>query len=775
MGKKIIQQESTSFLRQLLCFITALGFACNISAQDVNIKGVVFNVKDKSPINAASVVIRTLDSTAVAVAVSNERGEFQVTIPNNIDSLLLYIHHINYENYISKVKSSEFGCIYMKPITRELPEIVITGQRPIVRGRDGALLYSASMLLEQSSAQDAYSILSRVPGIMTQGKDLLLIGSPRYSIAINGQIPPISQEQLSKLLQTMSASQIVSVEVFYTAPPQYHVKGAVININTKNSVEQNNHLQGEIYTTLHHHHYPYAKAGVNIDYSKDKLSLSLMYGYDYNKKLLTNSLSSHHSLGESTLNIEQTTKQTVLQHSHLSFIGLGYKIGAGKITAIYSGQYNPFIEKQLDIKGNATGSNHKTEKDAMHSVSIKYMNTNGLQLGASLLTYTYSGRQDFGILSPLGKNVFTSDYGQKIRTYKAFVDNTHTLSSGWQIGYGLSTSYTEDKDFQSFYSSDNIDKPNISETLKEWITSGYLKVGKRFSEQFNIAASLTGEMSEFYSKRDFAVIPKIDATYIINPKNILQFSLSSDKIYPSYWEKRPYVSSIDGYIEGRGNPALEPYNEYTARLTYILCQKYVFSFYHTYQPNYAIQQLYQAQTEPKMIAQTQNWNYNRTTGILSVVPISISKNIRFNYTLNIFTTHARHDHFHEIAFNRIALTAYNGFNANFVLSAIPHLAMDVEAHYVLNPTQGIYNLSSSLGLTAGVKYTFAKERAILTMRYTDIFNRVTPKVNVSYNGQRFDMHSNSDTRGIYFGLTYRFGGYKPDHKEKVDRSRWGHN
>ena len=101
--------------------------------------------------------------------------------------------------------------------------------------------------------------------------------------------------------------------------------------------------------------------------------------------------------------------------------------------------------------------------------------------------------------------------------------------------------------------------------------------------------------------------------------------------------------------------------------------------------------------------------------------------------------------------------------------------MDVETYYVLNPIQGIYNLSNVLGMSAGVKYKFAKERATFMMRFTDIFNRATPKVNVAYRGQRFDMHDIPDKRGIYFGLTYQFGGYKSKPKEKVDRSRWGHN
>ncbi|KGN70108.1 hypothetical protein HQ38_00610 [Porphyromonas crevioricanis] len=769
----LLLMKQLLFSRKLLWITVLGGIASSIFAQDLTVKGKVFSKDEKSPIAAASIVVRTLDSIAVAVTVSDEKGEFQIKLPSDKDSLLLQAHHINYEDYLSKIKGSEIGNIYMKSITRELSEIVVKASRPMVKGRDGALLYDTRTLLERSSAQDAYTMLSKTPGLTLQGHDLTLVGSPRYVIAINGQIPPIPQGQLKQLLQSMPASQISSVEVFYNAPPQYHVNGAVINIILHEQKEQGRFLQGEVHTTLYHNKYPYLKSGINLNYSRDKLSLSFMYAYDYRKQLLNNRLSSHHTVGSTVFDFEQSTKQAISQHSHLSFINLDYKMGSGKLTATYSGLYTPFIEKELRIKGvNITGNNQKRENDAMHSVSLSYANTNGFQIGASLLTYTYGGKQDFTLTSQNSSNIFFSRYGQDLKTYKVHLDNTHTLHQGWQVGYGLNTSYTDEQDFQSFRA---IDRKDIEDTLKEWISSAYIKVGKKVSDNFSFSASLLGEYSKFSDESRFTIIPKADLSYIIDSKNIFQFSLTSGKIYPSYWEKRPYLNSIDGYIEGKGNPSLKPYDEYTARLNYILRQKYVFSLYYTYQPGYSIQQLYQSQVEPKIIAQTQNWKFNRTAGFLSVVPFNLSKSLRFNYTLNLFLSHVKHDHFHDISFNRMALTAYNGLNATFVISKKPDITMDLEGYYIMNPIQGIYNLSNPLGLTAGVKYTFAKGRAVLTMRCTDIANMMTPKVSVRYGRQHFNMQNNADTRGIFIGLKYNFGGYKSTQRKEIDRSRWGHN
>lgn len=762
--------------RRLLFIIALLTLANSLDAQNRAVKGRVFSKADKAPIAAASIVIRTLDSVAIAVTLSDERGEFQITLPPGEDSLLLQAHHLNYEDYFSKVKRSEIGDIYMKAITRELAELVIKAHRPMVRGRDGALLYDARTLLERSSALDAYAILSRTPGITQQGQDLVLVGSPRYTIAINGQIPPMPQGQLKQLLQSMPASQIASVEVFYNAPPQYHVHGAVINIILKKKEERSNLLQGEVYTTLQHNKYLNLKSGINLNYSRDKLSLSLMYAYDDRKQLLDNRLLSQHSVGSSVFDFEQSSKQKVLRHAHISFINLDYKIGSGKLSASYSGQYTPSIEKHLEIKGtNAIGNNQKREDDTMHSLSLSYTNANGFQIGASLLTYVYGGKQDFSIISRNRNHSFISHYGQNLETYRAYIDNTHALHYGWQIGYGFNTSYTNERDFQAFQSAKTLETKDIKETLREWISSGYIKVGKKFSDSFSLSASLTGEYSNFSKENSFIIIPKADISYILNSKNIFQFSLTSGKVYPSYWEKRPYLTSIDGYLEGRGNPYLMPYNEYTARLNYILQQRYVFSLYHTYQPRYAVQQLYQSPIEPKMIAQTQNWDFNRTTGLLSVIPFSLAPNLKFNYTLNLFVSHVKHDHFHDMSFDRMALTAYNGLSATLAISKKPNIMMDLEGYYIVNPIQGIYNLSSPLGLAIGMRYTFAKGRATLTMRCTDIANMMTPKVNVRYGGQHFNMQNNADTRGVFIGLKYNFGGYTSKQRKEIDRSRWGHN
>ena len=530
----VIQIDSASLLRQISCLFAVWGSTCSVYAQSVTIKGYVLSEKDKSPIDAASVVIRTPDSTVVTVGVTNENGQFQVLVPKHIDTLLVQLHHINFENYAAKVKANEVGCLYMKPLSRGLAEIVVKGHRPLVKGRDGGLSYDAKILSQQSSVHDAYAILSGVPGVIRQGQDLLLVGSPRFSIALNGEIPPIPQEHLIKMLQSMPASKVDAVEVYYNAPPRYHTNGAVINVITKETLEQDNHLQGEMYSTFYHHHYPYSKAGVNLNYLRDKLSLSMMYGYDYQKRFLTNTLTSHHTVGESVYDIEQKTKETSSYHSHIAYFNAGYKLPQGNITATYSGEYNPYIEKELEIMGNATGNNHKKLHDAMHSASLKYLNSKGFQVGMSLVNYKYDGKQDFEITSPARKSKFKSDFGQHIRTYRAYVDNAHSLPGGWQVGYGLSTSYTEEKDFQSFYASNVTDNPNISETLNEWITRAYLKADKKFSEQFNIASSMAGELSVVSGKRDYAIFPQVNATYIVNPNNVIQFMVSSNKVYPFY-------------------------------------------------------------------------------------------------------------------------------------------------------------------------------------------------------------------------------------------------
>lgn len=73
-----------------------------------------------------------------------------------------------------------------------------------------------------------------------------MAGAHNLSIILNGRPTTMSHEQLAILLKNTPASRVEKVEVMYSTPPQYHIRGAAINLLLKVYRPEESGLQGEV-------------------------------------------------------------------------------------------------------------------------------------------------------------------------------------------------------------------------------------------------------------------------------------------------------------------------------------------------------------------------------------------------------------------------------------------------------------------------------------------------------------------------------------------------
>ena len=74
---------------------------------------------------------------------------------------------------------------------------------------------------------------------------------------------------------------------------------------------------------------------------------------------------------------------------------------------------------------------------------------------------------------------------------------------------------------------------------------------------------------------------------------------------------------------------------------------------------------------------------------------------------------------------------------------------------------------------AALRYTFAKDKAMLQLKGRDLFNTMNPKTKVRNGAQHLDMNTKSYMQSITLSFSYRFGGYKKKEVKEVDTSRFG--
>lgn len=654
-----------------------------------------------------------------------------------------------------------------------LPDIMIKGERPIVKLEEGKLTYDMPRLLDGKVVSNAYESILQLPGIREQDGRILLAGANSLTVVLNGKPTTMSAEQLHELLRNTPQSRLKSAEVMYSAPPQYHTSGAVINlVLTKgNSIIPD--LQGQVNSAYNQKHYAGYRVGGTLLYSSEKLTADFLYSFNRSKNRTGLDLISRHSLNDSIYDINQSNSGSREKHLHSIRMGLNYNLTPeDELSLAYTATIGSYLNSRERSIGDFSDSetNRKlADPEQMHNLSLHYKSAKGASLGVDYTFYGENSVQDYVDYTP---KTFLAYTKQQIHRLTAYVDQSHTLGS-WRLNYGGKFSYASDHSRQRYESrsSEDMSALGTDNTLKEYTYDLYAGFDQSFSEQFSVSASLTGEYYKYGDFKEWVFFPRLEATYIFSPSHVLQLSLSSDRAYPSYWEMHGATSYMNGYAELQGNRDLRPSKDYEAQLNYIFKGKYILTAYMNYSDDYFAQLPYQSSERLALIYKTLNWDNELTVGLNLIIPFKPFKGLDSRLTLNGFYDRAKSRHFHDIAFDNENLVFYSRLDNTLKLAR--NLYFELAGSYITPNIQGPADLTRIWMTEAGLKWTFAHDNAELRLKGTDLFNTWSPDLKMRYANQNLRMNMLPDSRTLTLSFTYKFGGYKARERKEVDTSRFG--
>lgn len=763
-------------IRKQIWLASFLIYCITVSAQIKSVKGTLCDFRNHHRIPYATVVLHALaDSGFVSATATDSLGRFQLNIKGQ-DKYYLQISHIEYEDTIVKVLSDkDMGILYLQPKSRQLDEVVVTAN-PILTVDNGILKYNAQVLFKDQPVTNARQMLEKLPGIYNVGGRLSLIGVAGLTVLVNGKLHAMNQEQLDNYLEQIKSSDVKNIELIYNAPPQYHAKGAVVNIVTKESWTEKGvtRLQGEADAQYAIQHYTGGNIGGALLYATHNLSLGVNYKYVNRKERTGMNIDSYHDLSGVNYPVEQKNRGWIKNHVHMAFMDLNYKTDKNMLSVSYNTQITPngnILEESVNNFSTSTNFSNKTKY--LHNVSLDYAFNTLFKVGIYYTSYVNNSSQHFDAFIANKGQSFISKAKQNLNIVDGYVDGRNNLMNKWIISYGGKFKYTRDEDVQN-YTVVIGDKPveDTNSNVNEFIATFYTGIEKKFADNLTLSVSFTGEYSKFTDESDFALFPQLNLSYIPSPQHTFQVSFSSNKTYPSYWERQDFIGFFDGYTQVHGNTALKPYNTYSANLTYMLKQKYIFSFYHVNQPSFFAQQAYQACDELTLLYQTQNWKYNRVTGINVMIPFRIGKRMTSRFTVNSFYQHVRSDQFYDIRFDRHRFSHFFASDNTYRLSSKPAISLSLSGYYGVNMIHGIYCISNPFNFNFGVKWSFWHDKATVVLKASDLFNQSVPDMNVNYAGQRFNLDLLPDSRCVTISFNYSFGSYKKKESKKIDTSRF---
>lgn len=108
------------------------------------------------------------------------------------------------------------------------------------------------------------------------------------------------------MLKNTSASQVQTAEVMYNTPPEYHVRGAAINIVTAKAAD--NTIQSELSVGYSNQYFSSYSGNVNFLMTKGKSSLNISYNPGYSHIMTVIDLASKHTYDGKVYDITQTQK-----------------------------------------------------------------------------------------------------------------------------------------------------------------------------------------------------------------------------------------------------------------------------------------------------------------------------------------------------------------------------------------------------------------------------------------------------------------------------------
>lgn len=654
-----------------------------------------------------------------------------------------------------------------------LPDIMVSGERPVVKVKDGKLTYDVPRLLEYKVVSNAYESVLQLPGVREQDGRIVLAGANKLTVVLNGKPSTIEAEQLYELLKNTPQSQLKTAEVMYSAPPQYHTRGAVINlVLTKgNSIIPD--LQGQVNAAYSQKYYAGYSLGTTLQYSSEKFSADFLYSFSEGKHKSGMNLYSKHLMNDSVYMINQnnTGKQKKIAHNFR--MGLNYNLTEkDEITFVYTAGITPCLDLVQRSTGDfAQSETRRTQEEPgqMHNFGLNYNARTGTSAG---LDYTYYRDQSVQDYTDDVDKSFWAYSEQRIYRLTTYVDQSHTLDS-WTMNYGGKFAYASDHSLQYYDSKNGADLSGLDtdNTLHEYTYNLYAGFSKSFSDRFSASASLTGEYYRYGRFDEWVLFPTLEMTYVFSPSRILQLAFSSDRDYPDYWEMHGATNYLNGYAKVQGNRGLRPSKDYSGQLSYILNGKYILTAYTNYSDDYFVQLPYQSSDELTLIYQTLNWDHKLTAGVNLIIPFKPVDFIDARLTLNGFYDRAKSSHFHDVSFDNENYVLYTRLDNTFKLTR--QLVFELTAAYLTPNIQGPADLTRMWMVDGGLKWTFVQKNAELRLKATDWFNTWSPDMRMHYANQHLDMNIFSDSRALTLSFTYKFGGYKSRERKAVDTSRFG--
>lgn len=792
---------------KFLCMLL-IGSVMTMAAQNSGaISGKIIDSTTKEALPYVSIALKE-NGTVAGGGITEDNGVF--TIKNlPLKSYTVEIQFMGYKtvsltaNLTESAKTINLGTISLKEEATTLDEVSIVKEVSTIEQKLDRKVITVGRDLTTAGGT-ASEIMNNIPSVnVDQDGNISLRGNTNVRVLVDGR--PTNMDP-AQLLKQIPSTSIKKIELITNPSAKYNPEGMSGIINIVLHKNANDGFNGSFNAGITFGETPKINNSLDMNYRTGKINFFTTLG--------SNSGKNFNGGYVNRFDIESHQLIDVINDNEnvLGKFGMDYYINDRNTLSVYTNQnysngtatigteatYGPETGidniSQLSMLDGDNYNNtynvafkHKFEKEG-HTLDFEgnYNDTKETQ-GVDYRTVIGSNTPEF----------YNDDVEDKRENYTLNLDYVNPLSERSTLELGAeSRIIRSDNTYHTTNPLIEADQRNVGYTYDQDIYSAYATFGQKFEkfsyqlgarfESYKVDARYNG--AEAFKDDYITVYPSAYLTYSLNEKNMFQLSYSRRVDRPSLEQTKPIREFATPLMTSLGNPELKPQftNSVEVNYTRMFGQGSSITggvFYRLINDEIS-RILYPNETTENtqdQIMSFDNFNHNNAFGFevsanykifkwMDIQPAIDFSNISQKGVIAILQT----DGSYESQVKSVDVSAFNArLNSNFKVNQ--RLSFNLFGFY-RGPVDGVQNNSKNMyKIDSGVRYTLLDNKMTLSVRYNDMFKTMRYGFD-SVNPFPQEGEFRWESRTVYFGLNYMFGGGKNramQRKQRDDNTKQG--
>lgn len=778
----------------------------SLLSQEFALSGKIVS-SDGEPIPFANVVLLSPEAEVIKGAISEENGSFAFNeVPAGSYKIRAsFVGFTEYNSPVFSVSSDKvLDDISLEENAESLDEVTVTAKKPVIRREADRIVFNVENSIISSGS--TWDILKSTPGVVEK-QGSLTVRNQGIQVYLNDRKVELTDFELKGLLEGLGGETIKEIEVIMNPPARYDAEGGPI-LNIISSQSKFEGYKGSItargtYGIFPKHYFGTShflkgkKVNLFFNYSYNPLKLSHQsdnfinyfnpqggrdrWVQDFERITNTNAhnanlildyqVSEKHSLSLSVLGLYSPNEVSANTNRTIVTPAIDDPFGINTNSGIDSEKTNLAIDLQYKItlkKGALSSNLHHTRynREVAQSLNSDYTDAQG----ASFSTVR-----------------FNSDAIQDIEIYTGGLDYTTTLGSvnfetGAKFSIIDSRSTINFTDIQNDFQNGLSEASNDDFLYDENVFAGYVSFAKDW-KKWSAKAGLRAEQTESLGN-SLVLNQQVDLNYFEwFPSAFVQYQASENHSWsldygrkldrPRYQDLNPFASFLNENNFNTGNPNLLPSFSNNFNLNYSLKNSYFFDIYFRDNGENILTLPFQDNVNQVLRTERQNALGSKSWGFDFQHARSITKWWYFYTYISIFHEEETFravesdnvEYTNEV--DGVYLSAYNSFTLSkdktwTAEASVGYFSNFISASYIQDPTTNV---------TLGLKKSFWKERATLTVTASDVLGEANALLTSRYLNQDNAYFAVPETQNLRIGFTYNFGNFKlEDNERSIDKN-----